>query len=169
MTNERRAVSVAEAEIAAAKAVAEQARLAVETAQLNLERMTVRAPIAGRVLSLEARPGQRLSGNNRLTSANPPVEQGASAVVGLYDPAMLQVRVDVRLEDVPQVQVGQPATIRNGSLVATHHGYRVFCHNPCGHSKEYFASEGRHRCSSRRDQARDAGQGHIPGTSITGR
>ena len=116
MTNERRAVSVAEAEIAAALAVAEQARLAVETAQLNLERMTVRAPIAGRILSLEARPGQRLSGNNRLTSANSPVEQGASAVVGLYDPAMLQVRVDVRLEDVPQVQVGQPATIQTAAL-----------------------------------------------------
>ena len=116
MTDERRAVSVAEAEVAAAKAVAEQAHLAVETAQLNLERMTVRAPIAGCVLSLEARPGQRLSGNSRVSNANPSVEQGASAVVSLYDPAMLQVRVDVRLEDVPQVQPGQKATIESAAL-----------------------------------------------------
>ncbi len=110
MTNERKAVSVADAEVAAARAVADQARLAVESAQLNLERMTVRAPIAGRILSVEARPGQRLSGNNPLA------EQGSSAVVSLYDPAMLQVRVDVRLEDVPQVQVGQPATIQTAAL-----------------------------------------------------
>ena len=72
MTDEHRAVSVAEAEVAAAKAVAEQAHLAVETAQLNLDRMTVRAPMAGCVLSLEARPGQRLSGNSRVSNANPP-------------------------------------------------------------------------------------------------
>ncbi|MDZ4656093.1 MAG: HlyD family efflux transporter periplasmic adaptor subunit [Bythopirellula sp.] len=110
MTNERRAVSVAAAEVSAARAVADQAELAVETAELNLDRMTVRAPIAGRILSLEARPGQRLSGNNPLA------EQGSSAVVSLYDPAMLQVRVDVRLEDVPQVQVGQPATIQTAAL-----------------------------------------------------
>jgi multidrug efflux pump subunit AcrA (membrane-fusion protein) len=116
MTDERRAVSVAEAEVAAAKAVAEQAHLAVETAQLNLDRMTVRAPMAGCVLSLEARPGQRLSGNSRMSNANPSLEQGASTVVSLYDPAMLQVRVDVRLEDVPQVQVGQPATIQTAAL-----------------------------------------------------
>lgn len=110
MTNEHQAVSVAEAEVAAARAITDQARLAVETAQLNLDRMTVRAPMAGRILSLEARPGQRLSGNNPLA------EQGSSAVVSLYDPAMLQVRVDVRLEDVPQVQVGQPATIQTAAL-----------------------------------------------------
>jgi multidrug efflux pump subunit AcrA (membrane-fusion protein) len=110
MTEERRAVQVAEADVAAAQAAADQARLAVEAAQLNLDRMTVRAPIAGRILSLESRPGQRLSGNNPLA------EQGVSAVVSLYDPAMLQVRVDVRLEDVPQVQVGQPATIETAAL-----------------------------------------------------
>lgn len=110
MTNEHRAVSVAKAEVAAAQAIADQARLAVETAQLNCDRMTVRAPMAGRILSLEARPGQRLSGNNPLA------EQGSSAVVSLYDPASLQVRVDVRLEDVPQVQAGQKATIQTASL-----------------------------------------------------
>ena len=110
LTNEHRAVSVSEADVSAARAIVDQARLALETAQLNYDRMTVRAPISGRILSLEARPGQRLGGGNPLA------EQGSSAVVSLYDPAMLQVRVDVRLEDVPQVQVGQPTTIQTAAL-----------------------------------------------------
>lgn len=110
MTNERRAVLVGEADLAAAKAVAQQARLAVEVAKLNLERMTVRSPIDGCVLSLEARPGQRLSGSNVLS------EQGSTAVVSLYDPNNLQVRVDVRLEDVPRIQVGQGANIETAAL-----------------------------------------------------
>jgi len=110
LTDEKRAVAEAEANLAVARARAEQAKLAVETAELRLERMTVRSPISGRVLSLEARPGQRLSG------INPHSEQGSSAVVSLYDPASLQVRVDVRLEDVPQVQLGQPAQIETAAL-----------------------------------------------------
>lgn len=110
MTNERRAVETGEADVAAARAVMESARLEVESAKLNLERMTVRSPIAGRVLSLESRPGQRLNGSNSLT------EQGTSAIVSLYDPANLQVRVDVRLEDVPRIQIGQAATIETAAL-----------------------------------------------------
>jgi multidrug efflux pump subunit AcrA (membrane-fusion protein) len=35
----------------------------------------------------------------------------SSSVVTLYDPARLQVRADVRLEDVPRVQPGQPVKI----------------------------------------------------------
>jgi HlyD family secretion protein len=33
----------------------------------------------------------------------------------MYDPQMLQIRVDVRLEDVPQVQLGQKARIETAS------------------------------------------------------
>ena len=67
--------------------------------------MTVRSPIAGRVLSLNAQPGQRLMGLNAAS------DRDASTVAALYDPQQLQVRADVRLEDVPQVQVGQPVQI----------------------------------------------------------
>lgn len=74
--------------------------------------MTVRSPIEGCVLSLDARPGQWLTGVGSSAS------QGSSAVVGLYDPKNLQVRVDVRLEDVPQVQIGQPAQIETAALAA---------------------------------------------------
>lgn len=110
LTDQRRALAEAEANLSIAEARVEQTRLAVEGAQLTVERMTVRAPIAGCVLSLEARPGQWLSGVGAST------EQGASAVVGLYDPKSLQVRVDVRLEDVPAVQIDQQTQIETAAL-----------------------------------------------------
>lgn len=110
LTDETRALAEAEANLMVAKARAEQTRLAVEGSELRLERMIVRSPIKGCVLSVESRPGQRLSG------INPHSAQGSSAVVSLYDPASLQVRVDVRLEDVPQVELGQQASIESAAL-----------------------------------------------------
>lgn len=112
LTDERRALAEAEANLAVAEAQAEQARLRVAVAELQLDRMVVKSPIQGCVLSLEARPGQWLQGVGSASS------KGASAVVGLYDPKRLQVRVDVRLEDVPQVQLGQPARIETAALPA---------------------------------------------------
>ncbi|BBO36045.1 efflux RND transporter periplasmic adaptor subunit [Lacipirellula parvula] len=109
MTEPKRAVAAAEASLAAAKARHEQAHLEVDAAQLNLDRMTVAAPISGRILTVDARPGKRLSGLDPLS------EQNSSAVASMYNPAKLQVRVDVRLEDVPQVQIGQPVTIETAA------------------------------------------------------
>jgi len=110
LSEEKRVFAEAEANLAVMKARLQQSHLAVKTAELRLERMVVRSPISGRVLSVQSRPGQRLSG------INPHSEQGSSSVVSLYDPAMLQIRVDVRLEDVPQVQIGQPALIETAAL-----------------------------------------------------
>lgn len=110
LTDQKRAVASAEAALAAAKARQAQAQLAVDVAQLTLERMTIRSPMAGRVLTLDARPGTRLAGMEQAS------QQGSSAVISLYDPKSLQVRVDVRLEDVPQVQIGQPALIETAAL-----------------------------------------------------
>jgi RND family efflux transporter MFP subunit len=110
MSEQKRAVAEAEALLSAAQARREQAQLAVDAAQLNLERMTIRAPIAGRILALDCRPGKRLAG------LDPVSENDASAVVSLYDPKNLQVRVDVRLEDIPQVQIGQPVEIATAAL-----------------------------------------------------
>jgi len=110
LTEETRAEAEAEANFSVAKAKAEQARLAIEVAALRLERMTVRSPISGCVMSLDARPGQSLTG------INPHSAQGSSAVISMYDPNRLQIRVDVRLEDVPQVQIGQPAIIETAAL-----------------------------------------------------
>ena len=110
MSEQKRAVAAAEAMLAAARANAEQAQLSVDGAKLQLERMTIRAPISGRVLTLDSRPGKRLAG------LDPVSEQSSSAVVTLYDPKNLQLRVDVRLEDVPQVLIGQPVAIETAAL-----------------------------------------------------
>jgi hypothetical protein len=47
---------------------------------------------------------------------DPLSEQTSSTVATLYDPKSLQVRVDVRLEDVPQVKIGQPAIIETAAI-----------------------------------------------------
>jgi hypothetical protein len=110
MSEQKRAVAEAEALLTAAQARSDQAQIAVDVSRLNLERMTIRAPIAGRVLALDCQPGKRLAG------LDPISEQNSSAVVSLYDPKSLQVRVDVRLEDIPQVQIGQPVEITTAAF-----------------------------------------------------
>jgi len=110
LIDETRQVAAAEAQVKAAEARQRQAELHVEAAKLRLERMTVRSPIAGRVLSLVASPGSRVMG------LDPGAEHKASTIVSLYDPNMLQVRADVRLEDVPLVQLGQPVQIETPSV-----------------------------------------------------
>ncbi|MFO1007532.1 MAG: efflux RND transporter periplasmic adaptor subunit [Planctomycetaceae bacterium] len=109
LIDEKRQVSATEAQVKASQARQRQARLLVELAQLRLDRMTVKSPITGRVLALLARPGSRVMG------LDPGGEQRASTIVSLYDPHMLQVRADVRLEDVPLIQLGQPVRIETPS------------------------------------------------------
>lgn len=110
LTEEKRSLADAEANLTVVQARVEQSKLAVESAELQLDRMTIRSPINGCVLAVEARPGQWLSGMGSTSS------QGSNAIVSLYDPKTLQVRVDVRLEDVPQVLIGQPAQIETAAL-----------------------------------------------------
>ena len=109
-TEENRAVKAAEAALAAAQARREQAEVTVEAAKLRLTRMVLRAPTAGRVLAVHARPGKRLMG------LNPGSEHDSSTVVSLYDPGLLQVRADVRLEDIPQVRPGQAVRIETAAI-----------------------------------------------------
>jgi RND family efflux transporter MFP subunit len=108
-TEEARQLGEAEAALKAAEARVAQAQAALDAARLRLERMTVRAPSAGRVLALIARPGTRLMG------LAPNSLQDASNVVSLYDPDRLQVRADVRLEDVPRVRPGQAVKVETPS------------------------------------------------------
>src|SRR5262249_23307839 len=104
-TEETRQLADAEGQVEAAEARLRQAQVAVEAARLRLDRTVVRAPVAGKVLALVARPGTRLMGFSGAS------HQDATTVVTLYDPAQLQVRADVRLEDVPRVQPGQAVKI----------------------------------------------------------
>ena len=110
LIEESRSVADSEAKLQAAEARCRQAQLAVEKARLELERMVVRTPVAGRVLELIARPGTRVA-----EGAGAGESEADSTVVSLYDPKMLQIRADVRLEDVPLLQPGQPVQIETAS------------------------------------------------------
>jgi HlyD family secretion protein len=103
--DEVRQVAEGEAAVLSAEARLKQATVARDTARLRLERMDIRAPAAGRVLALIARPGMRLNG------LNPGSLHDSSTVVTLYDPRKLQLRVDVRLDDVTKVQSGQKVRV----------------------------------------------------------
>ena len=109
-TDEHRRVAEAEGNVGAAEARKTQAQLAIDAAQLRLDRMTIRSPITGRVLALSAQPGKRLMG---LTTAS---QNDASTLLTLYDPQMLQIRADVRLEDVPHIEPGQPVQIETAAV-----------------------------------------------------
>jgi HlyD family secretion protein len=98
----------ARAAVKRAEAQQAVARVALDEAKLNLDRMQVRAPAAGVVLSLMVAPGQRL-----MPDANNPF---AGVVVRLYDPEHLQVRVDVPLADAAKVRVGDTAEITTETL-----------------------------------------------------
>ncbi len=109
LIEESRQLEDAQAKLKVAQARVADAELAVEKVQLYLERTTVRSPIDGCVLKLISAPGSRVMGLQ--SSAG----QSSSTVVSMYDPNKLQVRADVRLEDVPLVQPGQPVEIETAS------------------------------------------------------
>jgi len=79
-------------------------KVAVDQAQLALDRTRVTAPISGRVLRLMVHPGQK-----RMLNMD---SQESSTIAELYDPEKMQVRVDVPLADAAQLRVGQAARIR---------------------------------------------------------
>jgi RND family efflux transporter MFP subunit len=104
-TDEVRLLAEANAGVKAAEARLKQAQTAFATAQLRFNRTVISAPLDGQVMALVARPGQRLMGQS------PAGMQEASTVITMYDPAMLQVRADVRFDDIPKVQPGQRVMI----------------------------------------------------------
>lgn len=111
LADEKKAVDEANARISAANARVQQTNVAVAEAELRLKRMTIVAPVDGRVFRLIAHPGARIgSGMNQL------VGQDGSTVITMYQPNMLQVRVDVRFEDIPNVSANQPVEINNPAL-----------------------------------------------------
>ncbi|MDX2175710.1 MAG: efflux RND transporter periplasmic adaptor subunit [Candidatus Sumerlaeia bacterium] len=87
-----------EADIAVAEANLESARAALAAAEVELDRATVRAPIAGTVLSRTARVGQYAAPG----AAEPPL-------VRLGETRTLHVRVDVDENDAWRVRSGAAA------------------------------------------------------------
>ena len=121
LADETQAKDAAGAKLNGAEARVEQARVDLAEAKLRLDRMTVRAPIDGRVYQLMAYPGTTLT-----AGMSGPANADASTVVTLYCPDMLQVRVDARFEDIPKVGLGQPVTINNPALAAPLTGRVLF-------------------------------------------
>lgn len=91
-------------EILAIQARIKGAELALEKAELAYNRTRIHAPADGRILSLMAAPGAK-----KMVGMD---EEDSSTVAILYDPAHLQVRVDVPLADAAGLSVGQAAKIR---------------------------------------------------------
>ncbi|QDT10163.1 efflux RND transporter periplasmic adaptor subunit [Planctomycetes bacterium K23_9] len=116
LVEETRQLNEAEAKVISAAALRDDAKLRVRQAALTLERNTIRAPMKGRILRLVASPGTRVMGPGTTPG------QSSSTVVEMYDPARLQVRADVRLEDVPMVISGQPVEIETASSAGVIHG-----------------------------------------------
>jgi RND family efflux transporter MFP subunit len=105
---ERQMLGECQAMVTEALAALDEARAARDEAKLRLSRMEVRSPAAGVVLSRHAEPGSTMMLNT---------DNARSAhVVRLYDPARLQVRVDVPLADAAKVSVGQAAKVVVGVL-----------------------------------------------------
>ncbi len=96
-----------------AQAQLERAQVEVEEAELELARTKIISPSNGKVMRLMTSPGGHLSGG--------PASQGnhvGGVAVMLYDPGYLQIRVDVRFEDVRRVMVGQSVIIESPALEA---------------------------------------------------
>lgn len=108
-TEETRQVAESEALLKVAEARAEQARVAVEESRLRLERMTVRAPVAGRILQVVAPRG------SSVVAGGDTAGHAGGTVATLYDPALLQVRADVRLEDMRHVAANQRVRIETAA------------------------------------------------------
>ena len=119
--DELQARDEAKAAVAAAKARLRQAQAALSEAQLKLDRMTVRSTVDGRVLRLVASPGSRL-----MTGRGTNEVHDGSTVVTLYQPEMLQVRIDVRFEDLPRIQLGQTVKIDSPAVSSSMEGEVLF-------------------------------------------
>jgi RND family efflux transporter MFP subunit len=105
------ALATADADRASLAAKAEEAdqeaadaAVEVRKARLELERTKVVAPVGGVVMALNVRPGTVVGGKDSL-----PESKGA--LVTLYDPARLQVRVEVPVAKFALVRQGAPAEV----------------------------------------------------------
>lgn len=92
------AVSIGRALLEAAKAEAAATAARVETARVTLDRLTVRAPVAGRVLKVHVRPGEYVAPG---VSADPPVLLGGDRP--------LHVRVQIDENDIWRLNTRAPA------------------------------------------------------------
>ncbi len=111
LVDEKEAKATARSVLQASEARLRQAEVAIAQAKLALDRTVVRAPVDGRIYQLLSPPGSHLG--NMPTGSS---ESDSSTVVTMYRPDSLQVRVDVRFENIPQVSLDQLVKIDNPAL-----------------------------------------------------
>ncbi|WP_233148199.1 efflux RND transporter periplasmic adaptor subunit [Rhodopirellula sp. MGV] len=109
LIEEKRRAEETRANVDSAIAIRDEAELQLRQAKLMLARTVIRAPFRGRILRLLSLPGMRVAGLGQSSG------QHSSTIVEMYDPTRLQVRADVRLEDVPHVIPGAPVEIKTAS------------------------------------------------------
>lgn len=100
-----------EAQHAVVETSVKAAEVELRQAELAHSRTRIVSPVDGRVLRLLAAPGQK-----KMLAMDEP---DSATVAILYDPARLQVRVDVPLADAAGLQIGQRARIRCSLLPDT--------------------------------------------------
>lgn len=102
-TADRLALDAARAALDAARAEEAHAQAALDEARLRVDRLEVRAPADGVVVERFKEPGSKV-----MLGADDP---RSATIASLYDPARIQVRVDVALADAALVAVGQPCEV----------------------------------------------------------
>ena len=112
LADETQAKDETQAMVKAAEARVKQMEVAEADALLQLSRMTIRAPVDGRVYQLVGLPGARV-GEGVMTAM---AGHDGSSIITMYQPESLQIRVDVRFEDIPKVSLGTPVRIANPAL-----------------------------------------------------
>jgi HlyD family secretion protein len=98
----------AHSEISVAEAAQASALKGQEVAQLALERTVIRSDLSGIVLHRYVQPGDK-----RVLKTDDP---NSAVIASIYDPAHLQVRVDVPLAEAGKLIVDQPAHIFTAML-----------------------------------------------------
>ena len=112
LADELEARDRAKAQVAIGDAGVKQKRVGEAEAKLRLDRMTIKAPVDGKVYQLVGLPGARV-GEGVMTAM---AGHDGATIITMYQPRSLQVRVDVRFEDIPKVSLGQPVRIENAAL-----------------------------------------------------
>lgn len=102
-TEDRARLQRARAMLAMSEAEVTLRQAEVREAELELDRMTIRAPISGYVQNRIKAPGDKV-----VRMMDSPY---SAHIAHLYDPSKLQVRVDVPLADAAQIFVGQQCEV----------------------------------------------------------
>lgn len=88
-----------------AHATVKEAKIQLQLAQLHLDRCQIRSPIDGVVMRVMVTPGSVVTALNEIGGSG-------TAIMSLYSPEELQVRVDVPMAEVSKIQLDMPAEVR---------------------------------------------------------